>query len=99
MSLRLARQKILDEVRRIKNETPCDDCNQHFPYYVMQFDHVRGKKIDKVNRMVYTSSYDTVMNEIAKCDVVCANCHHLRTFWRDRIVRIYERNTDENTGL
>lgn len=90
MSLRPARQKILDEVRRIKTETPCGDCKRHFPYYVMQFDHVRGQKVDKVNRMMYTSSFETVMKEIAKCEVVCSNCHHLRTYWRDRIARTYE---------
>lgn len=89
MSLRPGRQKILEEIRRIKSETPCADCKQHYPYYVMQLDHVRGEKIDKVNRLMYTSSYQTVMDEVAKCEVVCANCHHFRTFWRDRVVRIY----------
>ena len=88
--MRPARQKILDEVRRIKSNTPCTDCNGMYPYYVQQFDHVYGEKVDKVNRMVYTSSYETVMAEIAKCEVVCSNCHHLRTYWRDKIIRTYE---------
>jgi hypothetical protein len=80
--MRPARQKILDEVRRIKSTTPCADCEKTYPYWVVQFDHVRGIKIDKVNRMVYTSSYEKVMEEISKCEVVCANCHHDRTFQR-----------------
>lgn len=87
--MRPGRAKILSEVRSLKSETPCDDCGGRFPYYVMQFDHVRGEKIDKVNRMVYTSSYEAVMEEIAKCDIVCANCHHFRTFWRDNVIRLY----------
>jgi hypothetical protein len=87
--MRPAREKILQEIRRIKNDTPCADCGQHYPYYIMQYDHVKGQKVDKINRMVYTSSYDTVMEEVAKCEVVCANCHHFRTYWRDRVIRTY----------
>jgi hypothetical protein len=74
-------------VRTLKASTPCADCENYYPYYVMQLDHVRGKKVDKINRMVYTSSYDRVVEEISKCEIVCANCHHVRTFVRDRKAR------------
>jgi NAD-dependent dihydropyrimidine dehydrogenase PreA subunit len=93
--MRKARQKILDEIRRIKTETACFDCLEFHPYYVMQFDHVKGEKVDKINRMVYTSSYKKVMEEVAKCHVVCANCHHKRTFWRDRLSRLMYRSGNE----
>jgi len=82
VSLRPERKRILAEVRRIKSETPCSDCKRKYPYYVVHFDHIGTDKIDKINRMVYTSSYDKVMKEIAKCEVVCSNCHHIRTFRR-----------------
>lgn len=80
--MRPARQKILNTVRMIKETNPCGDCKIFYPYYMIQFDHVRGQKVDKINRMVYTSSYEKVMEEIAKCDIVCANCHHERTYKR-----------------
>lgn len=87
--MRPARKKILEEIRKIKTETPCADCLEYYPYWIMQFDHVVGEKVDKINRMVYTSSYEKVMEEVAKCHVVCANCHHQRTFWRDRLSRVW----------
>ena len=62
---------------------PCSDCGNTYPSHVMQFDHVRGKKefnlSEAGNRGV---SYDKILLEISKCDVVCANCHAIRTFER-----------------
>ena len=63
-----------------KTENPCTDCNQCFPYYVMDFDHLRDKFMG-VSKMTYYS-LDTVKKEIEKCDLVCANCHRIRTFTR-----------------
>ena len=46
----------------------------------MEFDHVpeRGKKLRHINRM-WGASAIQLRTEIAKCDVVCANCHRIRT--------------------
>ncbi len=59
---------------------PCADCGVQYPSYVMQFDHVADKVhtiSDLVNQGV---RFQTLVDEIAKCDVVCANCHAERTF-------------------
>lgn len=80
--MRPGRERILKYVRDLKATTACADCKEFYPYYAVQFDHVRDIKVDKVNRMVYTSSYEAVLAEIAKCDIVCANCHHIRTYLR-----------------
>ena len=48
----------------------------------MDFDHVRGRKEFKISEAVqkaYALNIDNLHLEIAKCDVVCANCHRLRT--------------------
>ena len=88
MSTRPERRRILAEVRRIKTENPCVDCLLFWPYYVMQFDHLpEFPKVDKINRLVYTSSYLVVMTEIAKCELVCANCHHIRTYERQNVTQ------------
>ncbi len=58
---------------------PCADCHLSYPWYVMDYDHVRGEKLFNLS----VSSRMTVVaveEEIAKCDVVCANCHRERTF-------------------
>ena len=60
---------------------PCMDCGIFYPPYVMEFDHVRGKKVNGVGRML-TNSMVRLVAEIAKCDLVCANCHRERTFTR-----------------
>lgn len=59
---------------------PCVDCKDVHPVYVMEFDHSRGKKRFVVSDGVKTLKL--LLREIAKCDVVCANCHRIRTHKR-----------------
>jgi hypothetical protein len=51
----------------------------------MDFDHVRGEKKFNVAHFIYTGSYQAVQDEIAKCEVVCSNCHRLRTGARYKV--------------
>lgn len=71
-------------VQVLKESTPCADCGCLYPYPVMQFDHRdRNSKTDHVGRMVGKNARrGVVMEEIAKCDVVCANCHAMREWER-----------------
>jgi hypothetical protein len=57
---------------------PCADCGNVFPPECMDFDHVRGNKAIKVSALVACSA-ERLMAEVAKCDLVCANCHRIRT--------------------
>lgn len=60
---------------------PCADCGQTFPPVCMDFDHLGDDKTQIVSRLVYANaSKATVLAEIAKCDLVCSNCHRIRTF-------------------
>jgi hypothetical protein len=60
--------------------TECQDCGEHFIGYpgVLDFDHVRGEKAfvlgDSSGRNI-----GSVIAEVEKCDVVCSNCHRIRT--------------------
>lgn len=75
-------QRIFTLVRSAKDK-PCADCGQSYPYYVMDFDHREGEiKTTEVTRLISTHSIRRVQEEIAKCDVVCSNCHRVRTFKR-----------------
>ena len=57
---------------------PCADCGGRFPPEAMDFDHVRGEKTWSICQMRnYTIS--RIKEEMAKCDLVCANCHRIRT--------------------
>lgn len=63
-------------------ENPCTDCGQTYPFYVMQFDHLRDKS-DNVGRLVGIGASDKkILDEVAKCELVCANCHAERTYRR-----------------
>lgn len=57
---------------------PCLDCGETFPHYCMDLDHVRGEK-RQILAWMYTYSAGAILSEIQKCDLVCANCHKIRT--------------------
>jgi hypothetical protein len=58
-------------------ERGCSDCGELDPL-VLEFDHLGDKSFD-IARGVRNHSWPAVLAEIAKCDVVCANCHRRRT--------------------
>lgn len=62
---------------------PCQDCKVTYPPCVMDFDHVTGSKKFNVSQHA-GQSLRAVLAEMAKCEVVCANCHRLRTARRLR---------------
>lgn len=70
-------------IRAAKNR-PCADCHKRFPFYVMDFDHVRGKKLFSMASCKLHLVGQPLLDEIAKCDVVCANCHRERTYQRKK---------------
>ena len=70
-----------DAIRRLK-EKPCADCQHEFSYYVMDFDHVSGDKEAEVSRLACGGHLKKALAEAEKCEVVCANCHRIRTFKR-----------------
>jgi len=91
-------EKLKIWVDDLKATTPCMDCDQVFPAVCMDYDHVRGEKKFGICQMVnMTYSKELILEEIAKCDLVCANCHRIRTWksgrgtpWYDKI-RKYDR--------
>lgn len=45
----------------------------------MQWDHLPGQeKLGEISRLS-TGARAVILREIAKCELVCANCHALRT--------------------
>lgn len=62
-------------------QVPCADCGESYPPFVMDFDH-RGDKEFDIGMAPTRVSMSRLLAEIAKCDVVCANCHRFRTFAR-----------------
>ena len=64
-------------------EVPCSDCGQSFSKEAMDFDHREpSTKKYTVSRMLLRATTEEILIEAAKCDVVCANCHRMRTYLR-----------------
>jgi NUMOD4 motif len=60
-------------------DVPCADCGKRYPSYVMDFDHRDGRSKSFGIGNSRARSVQRFRDEIAKCDVVCANCHRERT--------------------
>jgi hypothetical protein len=67
------------------SERSCVDCGEGDPL-VLEFDHLGNKKFD-IARGLRGRTWQAVLDEIAKCDVVCANCHRRRTGLREGSAR------------
>lgn len=73
---------LIEFIRALK-DNPCTDCGLKYPYYVMEFDHTSDDKIINVGQIASRGwSIARLEAEIAKCDLVCANCHRERTHKR-----------------
>ena len=70
------------EIIRLAKARPCADCGVQYPYYVMDFDHREAGSKSFILSDVPRATRLSLMREIAKCDVVCANCHRERTYQR-----------------
>jgi hypothetical protein len=63
---------------------PCVDCGIEYPPYVMEFDHLDGSTKESDISMMRRNGAGRarIEKETAKCEVVCANCHKARTYFR-----------------
>lgn len=79
---------------------PCADCGGTFDPVCMDFDHRPGEV--KLFGIAHGASrkLDKVIAEMAKCDLVCANCHRIRTHrLRDNTPAARSSATSETTQL
>ena len=63
-------------------DVPCPDCGRKYPPYVMDFDHQYPKLKTREVSYMFTRNWslDKIKIEAEKCEVVCANCHRIRTY-------------------
>jgi hypothetical protein len=67
-------------------EHPCVDCGED-DVIVLEFDHLENKSFS-VAYGIRNCNWESVLAEMAKCDVVCANCHRRRTAQRGGFLRL-----------
>lgn len=95
----------LDRSRAIVSERikcGCMDCGEKNPV-VLEFDHRDPtEKVKDIAKLIHSGSVTRLKEELAKCDVVCANCHRKRTAkmfgsWRSVLVeeKLFEGREEE----
>lgn len=68
----------------LKGQNPCADCNKIYHYAIMDLDHVYGEKCFNIASVMGAAiSDDVLLEEIQKCELVCSNCHRIRTWKRN----------------
>lgn len=68
---------------------PCVDCGES-DFVVLDLDHRGGKKLAVSKMMGRAYALPTIIAEVEKCDVRCANCHRRRSAhqlgtWRGKV--------------
>ena len=73
------RRELIQQLKSV----PCADCGVQYPPYVMDFDHLRDKEFNISEKICgFGVNIKRLQDEVAKCDVVCSNCHRIRTHAR-----------------
>lgn len=67
-------------MNELKVDLSCIDCGERFPAFVMHWDHLPGfEKAGDISTMVGHRKRQAILEELRKCELVCANCHVVRT--------------------
>lgn len=68
----------------VKTTAGCADCGYNTHFAALDFDHLPGT--EKKFKLCSTScrSWASIWEEVMKCEVVCSNCHRVRTMDRKR---------------
>ena len=64
----------------MKLQSGCTDCGYAENAVALDFDHIpgNGQKKFNISQSIVNHSWDSILLEIAKCQVVCSNCHRIR---------------------
>ena len=88
------RHRVLEYINEAKRNKPCMDCGGIFLPCAMDFDHRPDEHKEFSVSQMRSFSFQKIDEEIAKCDLVCANCHRVRSW-----LRIREKLADKRAFL
>lgn len=75
--------KLKSFIESCKVGKKCLDCDISYPPYVMDFDHLKDKKYNIAEMYQKGLGVEKIKEEIEKCELVCSNCHRIRTHKRN----------------
>lgn len=72
-----ARAKKRKDLQELKDNKPCVRCKNTFPHYILEWHHrIKKEKLFKISNAVRNNiSWEKILVEINKCDLLCSNCH------------------------
>lgn len=76
-------------LKNLKESKACADCQEFFPYYLMDFDHTADDKVDNISKLSRKVNLKPLLEEIAKCELVCGHCHAKRS--DSRRAKVYKK--------
>lgn len=82
---RTAEERMLLVIEYLRTH-PCVDYGED-DVLVLEFDHLRDKLFNISDGIRGNHSLQALLDEMAKCEVVCANCHRRRTAIRGGFIR------------
>lgn len=76
-----------DALAKLKTELGCIDCGYNLDARALEFDHKDNTGIPNTGKQrsvasLCYASWKRIMEEVSKCEIVCCNCHAIRTFKR-----------------
>lgn len=88
---RLSAERNYRYIEEVKKKSKCKDCGNS-DYRVLDFDHLpEFKKVNDISTLAHHGcSISKIEEEIKKCDVICSNCHRIRT-WKRKQALIAQR--------
>ena len=71
---RKIQEELKEYVTKLKKESCCSICGES-RWYVLDFHHLGGKEYTIAALIKRGCSINTLKEELAKCQLVCSNCH------------------------
>jgi hypothetical protein len=83
-AIKLRRSQKRQYVHSLKEGVECLDCGVEYPPYVYDFDHLPEfkKEFDLSSTGMRDKTMEQIIAEVAKCELICSNCHRHRTYIR-----------------
>ena len=79
------RRNRMKKFKEFKKTLRCSRCG-YADYRALQFHHINEEKDGNISEMAQQNSWDVIMNEVNKCEVLCANCHQIEHYSERGIV-------------
>lgn len=77
----------------------CIDCGWQGHQAAFQFHHKNPKEKDFVIGNVANKSWDSIIGELKKCVLLCANCHAIRHSTKNELAFIKEAQSYKGRAL